>query len=113
MTKRWELGLVVSLLAAGCAGPFINVAPSPPAGSATTREGRGSACGVNLMGVIPIAVNGRAARAYSQAVEDAGASGLADTRITDRWYWVFIGDMFCTDVAGIGYRLTGVPAAAP
>jgi len=59
------------------------------------------------MGVIPINVNDRAERAYKQALEQAGgASGLTDTKVTDRWYWIYIGELFCTDVEGMGYRLS-------
>jgi hypothetical protein len=76
----------------------------PPPGYVTTREGEGTACGVNLFGVIPIAANTRTERAYQQALEKAGATGLLDTQVTDRWYWIYVGELFCTDVAGMGFR---------
>lgn len=112
MTWQCQSMVVAALFAVGCAGPFVNVAPSPPAGAVTTRIGRGSACGVNLMGIIPINVNNRAQRAYDEAVDDADASGLTDTKVTDRWSWIFIGEKFCTYIQGTGYRLEGAPTSA-
>jgi hypothetical protein len=96
--------LLSALLVSGCSGPLTKVAPMPPPGSVLTREGKGAACGVNLMGVIPILVNSRAERAYNQAVERAGATGLTDTKVTDRWSYIFVGARFCTYVEGMGFR---------
>jgi len=60
-----------------CTGPRIKIAPEPPGEYRTTTMGRGSACGFNLFGVIPIAVNGRAQRAYDEALHTTGGSGCS------------------------------------
>lgn len=100
----WRAALVCLLLvAAGCSGPRTRIAPALPAGAVMTREGVGTACGVNLLGVIPIRVNSRAERAYQQALERARATGLTETKVTDRWYWIYVGAMFCTDIEGMGF----------
>jgi len=72
-----------------------------------TTEGMGSACGVNLFAVIPIGVNDRAERAYRQALERSRGTGLTDTKVTDRWYWIYVGMMVCTDISGTGYTQGG------
>ena len=74
--------LLASVFGVSCAGPFVNVAPTPPVGAVITHKAHGEACGVNLFGVIPIGVNDRAQRAYDEAVEGADATGLTDTKIT-------------------------------
>ena len=101
-----SLGALLAVV--GCTSPYVNVAPTPPAGAVITHPGRGVACGVNLMGVIPIMVNSRAERAYKQAVDDADATGLTDTKITDRWSWIF--HRRSTFVQGNGYNLGGETA---
>ena len=112
MTARWTSMLLASVFGVSCAGPFVNVAPTPPVGAMITHKAHGEACGVNLFGVIPIGVNDRAQRAYDEAVEGADATGLTDTKITDRWAWVFVGEKFCTIVHGNGYRVEHAPPAA-
>jgi len=103
--------LLATAFGVGCAGPFVNVAPTPPAGAVITHQGHGEGCGVNLFGVIPILVNDRAERAYKEAVESADATGLTDTKITDRWAWIYVGEKFCTIVQGNGYRVEHSPPA--
>jgi len=34
-----------------------------------------------------------------------GASGLTDVKVTERWYYAYIGDVFCTDVEGVVYTV--------
>lgn len=107
--KRMANGLlgVATLVTIGCSGPLTRVAPQPPEGVALTKEARGTACGVNLFGVIPISVNDRAERAYRQAVERSGGSGLTNTSVVDRWYWIYVGHMVCTDISGVGFTQGG------
>jgi len=86
-----------------CTGPQIKIAPQPPAEYRTTTIGHGSACGFNLFGVIPIAVNGRAQRAYDEALQTTGGMGLLDVKVTERWYYAVFGNIYCTDIEGLGF----------
>ncbi len=90
-------------MAAACTDPLIKVAPEPPTDYVATTTGRGSACGLNLFGVIPLGVNDRAERAYDEALQASGGTGLTDVSVTERWYWIYVGDTFCTDIEGMGY----------
>lgn len=102
---RWRRAALVIVFATGlgCTGPMTRIAPQPIGNIPTTSATTGSACGVNLFAIIPIGVNDRAERAYKQALERAHATGLTDTEVTDRWYWIYIGQMVCTDISGTGF----------
>jgi hypothetical protein len=104
--RRALLWLVLTLAVSACSSEQVNVAPTPPAHYVVTREGDGRACGLNLFVYIPIGTNDRTERAYQRALEDAQATGLMDTEVTDSWRYVFIGDLFCTAIHGTGYRST-------
>lgn len=81
----------------------MNIAPAPPAHYVVAREGEGSACGA-IIWLIAFGVNSRTERAYQQALENAQATGLTESQVTDRWYYIGIGEMLCTDISGMGYR---------
>jgi len=97
--------ILLTLLTVGtaCTGPLAKIAPQPPTQYATTTTGRGSACGFNLFGVIPIAVNDRAHRAYDQALKVSGGTALTDVKVTERWYFAYVGNVYCTEIEGVGY----------
>ena len=101
----WRRVALLALLTscAACTGHLVRIAPQPPTQYATTTTARASACGLNLFGVIPIAVNDRAQRAYDAALKTAGGTGLTDVKVTERWYWVYVGNVYCTDIEGLGY----------
>ena len=104
MMRRARIALsTLVIVAAACTGPLVKVAPEPPTQYVTTTSGQGSACGFSLFGVIPIAVNDRAQRAYDEALKASGGTGLTDVNVTERWYWAYIGVVFCTDIDGVGY----------
>lgn len=95
--------LAVLTSCTACTGHLVKIAPQPPTQYATTTTGRGSACGFNLLGLIPIAVNDRAQRAYDAALKNCGGAGLTDVKVTERWYWAYVGNVYCTDIEGLGY----------
>jgi len=33
----------------------------------------------------------------------SGATSLTDVKVKERWYYAYIGDVFCTDIEGVGY----------
>lgn len=104
MTRRLVATAAAAVCLAGCSGAFVNVAPTPPARYVTSGEAIGTACGVLLFNIIPIQVNDRTERAYKQALQRANAEGLLDTTVTDRWYFIYVGGLYCTDVQGVGFR---------
>src|SRR5437879_2093 len=110
--KRTLAILSIMLASAGCSSRSVRVAMRPPADYRGGPSVSGSACGLLLWGIIPAGCNSRAQRAYAEAVEGADATGLTDTKITDRWAWVFVGEKFCTIVHGNGYRVEHAPPAA-
>ena len=101
--RRFVLLMTLATLCAACTGPLTKIAPQPPAQYSMTTTGRGSACGFNLFGVIPIAVNDRGQRAYGQALKTSGGTGLTDVKVTERWYYAYVGNIFCTEIEGMGY----------
>ena len=103
--RRPTLLLLTSVVWAGCTGPLTKIAPQPPAQYTTATTARGSGCGMNLFGLIPIAVNDRAQRAYDEALQTSGATSLTDVKVTERWYYAYVGDVFCTDIEGVGYTV--------
>jgi hypothetical protein len=105
--------LLATVAIAGCSSPFTKIAPAPPIAYEPTRQAEGGACGALLLGVIPIGVNSRMERAYQEALKNAGATGLTDTKVTDRWYWIYLGDLVCTDVEGMGFREANTTSAVP
>ncbi len=98
---RWWL--LVAL--AGCTGPLVPVAPEPPAAYTTTGVGRGTGCGLAFLGLVPIGLGDRPRRAYDEALRAAGGSGLTDVQVTEHWYFVGIGNVYCTDVEGVGFTV--------
>jgi hypothetical protein len=42
--------------------------------------------------------------ANDDALRRSGGTGLVNTEVTDRWYWIVIGALFCTEVKGLGFR---------
>ncbi len=117
MIRRCASFLAAAVLA-GCSGPFVKIAPVPPPQFVTTGDAHGSACGMLLFNLIPIGYFERAERAYRQAVQRANAEGLLNTTITERWYFVYVGGLYCADVAGVGFRTAArssdaLPAPTP
>ena len=93
--------VLLALMLAGCTSAFVSVAPPPPAQYTVTRETSGSACGWLPFG---IGVNSRTERAYQEALANAGATSLVDTKITDYWRFIMFGMLICTKVEGTGIR---------
>jgi hypothetical protein len=109
MTRRTKrLGSALALLAVttalGCSGTLVRVAPRPPEDATVLGPTRGSGCGMLLLDLIPIGVNGRVERAYAEALRARGGTALVDTTVTDRWYYAVLGTLHCTDVEGTAIR---------
>ena len=44
-------------------------------------------------------------RAFIAALRASGGSGLTDVAVTERWYWAYAGNVYCTDIEGLGYTI--------
>jgi hypothetical protein len=89
---------------AGCISPVAPIAPPLPQHYTEAGTAHGSACGLLLLDLIPIGVNDRAARAYTEALHSANATVVADVSTEDSWYFVLVGTLLCTDISGQGIR---------
>jgi hypothetical protein len=111
---RW--GIIFSLLMAlaGCTGSPVKFA-SVPQQSYDFSKGRpvtASACGFQLLLVIPISTNDRAERAYSDLVSKTVGEYITNISVQESWYWAFVGTVYCTEMQAMAYpKIT--TAAAP
>jgi len=98
----------------GCSGPLVNVAPVPPSDYSEAGKVTGDACGLLLLGMLPVNVNDRAERAYDSALKRAHATSLTDTALTETWYFTPVGPAICTSVDGVALvRSTTVDVPRP
>lgn len=99
LDKRWLLtGLAIALI--GCAETAQKAAPPRPVQYASAGRASGSACGLELLDLIPIAATDRAQRAYNEALAQAGAKALVGTQFSDSRIDLMVGTMRCTRVEG-------------
>ena len=88
------------LVAAGCSSHAKRIGRRPPASYEVVGSGRGSGCGVVLFGILPVQVNDRLERAYSEALGGRDRQ-LVDGKVRESWYVIpFVGYLLCTDVEG-------------
>ena len=101
MTTRLKVIAIVCVLlvCSACVGGPATVAPRVTADYEPGALSKGSACGVLLLAFIPIMVNSRTQRAYDQATTGK-ANGLADTRISQHYFFFPGGLLLCTDIEG-------------
>ena len=97
--RRILLGAIIAAVA-GCSSNAVRVGPRPPDPYQVIGPAQGSACGVLLFDVIPLDTNSCVERAYGEAVASSRATTLIDTQVRDRWYFIGIGQLLCTDVQG-------------
>ena len=94
----------------GCSGPPVNVSPVPPTSYSEVGPTTGEACGMIFLGLLPIGVNDRVARAYARALTRAEATSLTDTTLTERWYFLLIGNVVCSQIDGLALQKSAGPA---
>jgi hypothetical protein len=105
-TRSFWTGFLAAALASafGCASEPVRIAaPSGPLNFSQGRPVSGSACGFQLLYFIPIEVNSRASRAYSELQSFAGRDVLTDVRVTERWFYGLVGTGYCTEMTGTAY----------
>jgi hypothetical protein len=112
---RW--GIIFALLIAfpGCTGAPVkfNTMPEQPHDLSRGRPITASACGFQLLLVIPISINDRAERAYSDIVSKAFGDYVTNISVQEQWYWAFVGTVYCTEMQAMAYPKIIAPAEAP
>lgn len=98
-------GLLAGLLVSGCVGNPITFpdVSGEKIDSARGRPIRASACGFQLLLVIPININERAQRAYEGLLQRAGRDVVTDVKIQERWFYAFVGTGYCTVLHATAY----------
>ncbi len=92
------------MLLGGCASGAVRVGPRAPESYQSVGPAEGTACGILLFDFIPIRINSRTARATTEALSRSDGKMLIDTQVRDRWYFVGVGEMLCTDIVGTAVR---------
>jgi hypothetical protein len=111
--KRSVALFLATGLLLGCSGRLVNISPVPPTGYSQVGQAGGTACGMLLLSMIPIAINDRVERAYARALGPGEATSLTDTSITESWYFALIGTVVCTRVEGVAIRRIAGPPPQP
>jgi hypothetical protein len=108
-SKTLAAGLLACSLV-GCAGTKINIESYVPPNIDRTRgktvEGSGS--GLQLFWLIPCAINGRHARAYEELKRNAGDAYITDVKISEAWWYAFVGTIYATKLEATAYPKTAV-----
>ena len=108
-----RLGIILAfcIATAGCVGETVkfNTAPDQKYEVTKGQTVMSDACGFQLLLVIPIDINDRAQRAYEDLVRKAGRDYVvANIRVQERWYWAFVGTVYCTELEAMAYPKTVV-----
>ena len=109
LTRRLRIvGLLLSLMAVvtGCVGSpmIINTIPDQPVDYARGRTVLATACGFQLLLIIPIMTNERAERALQKLRREAGEYNyIADVKVRERWFYGLVGTMYCTELEGMAF----------
>jgi len=109
---RWGALLAFFIVCAGCTGVPVNfnAMPEQPHDTTRGRAVESSACGFQLLLVIPISINDRAERAYNQLTGAAGGDYVTDIRVNETWTYAFVGTMYCTEMHAMAYPKMAAPA---
>ena len=59
-----------------------------------------TACGLLVLGLIPVRVNSTHSRAYKAAITSKGGNDLINPVVQESWWWAFIGTLRCTKITG-------------
>ena len=102
---KWGIFLALFIAFAGCSGVPVkfNTVPNQPYDTTKGRTVTSKACGFQLLLVIPISINDRADRAYADLVSEASGDYMTDIRVQERWYYAFVGTMYCTEMQAMAY----------
>lgn len=65
------------------------------------RPAQGSACGIDLLNIVPIGITHRAERARRNAIEASGAKTMLTQSITDTSFDLMVATIQCSSVGGV------------
>jgi len=99
------LAVVLIMVLAACSGPAVKMSAEPPSNIDRTsgRPISASACGFQLIQLIPISTNGRQLKAYDLLRVQAGPDFIGDVIATEKWYYGVIGSVYCTELDAKAY----------
>ena len=99
------LAIVLVLLASGCSSLYVDYPTPDPTtldlSKRTVVTSRG--CGFSLLAVIPMRVNSRLDRAWSQLRARAGSKVISDVEQRESWLYLFVGTLWCSHLAANAY----------
>ena len=95
--------IVLSLVGCSSVPVKMNEVPSKTVDYSKGREISGKACGFQLLLLIPISINDRQHRAYTQLFVSAGGDYVSDVEIEDSWFYGFVGTGYCTEMNAKAY----------
>lgn len=113
MSRGIKLFIVaLAALCSACAGTSVPLGSRGPVPSGAARTIEAEACGFQLLLLIPIKVNGRAARAYRELEEKAAGDFITNVQVRERWIYGFIGTTYCTALRATAIRVGGQAVGA-
>jgi hypothetical protein len=95
--------VVLSLVGCSSVPIKLNQVPSKTVDYSKGREINGKACGFQLLLIIPISINDRQHRAYTQIAAAAGGDYVSDIEIEDSWFYGLVGTGYCTEIKAKAY----------
>lgn len=108
VTKTLLFIVAVSMLMGGCAGNPVTLKSFPvkDVSLESARPISAEACGFQLLLLIPISINSRLERAYSELAEKAGRDSIANLSVEEYWRYAFVGTTYCTRLEAVAYKKT-------
>jgi len=98
--------LILSLASTGCTGAPVRFQALGENKYDTTKGKAvtGSACGFQLLLVLPININSQHQRAYDELLNDAGTGYyVTDIKVQEKWWYAFVGTVYCTNLEAMAY----------
>jgi len=97
--------IVLAIGLAACSSPTLRIssAPPPDIDRSAGRPIASSACGFQLIQLIPIATNSRQIKAYESLKRQAGNDYIGDVVQTEKWYYGVVGSVYCTEFTAKAY----------
>ena len=97
---------VVVLLLVGCSSIPVQMGPDRDRKFEVVGPSTGTASGFMLFQFIPIMQNSKIDRAYREAVNNRGGDAIINPKISESWYWAYIGNGYTTTIEGDVIRYT-------
>jgi hypothetical protein len=108
---RWAILFTLSFAAAGCVSTPVTfrTMTNQEFDAAKGRTITADACGFQLFSVIPISINDRAYQAYQALREQAGFDLMTDIKVQEKWYYAYVGTVYCTVLEATAYPRISAP----